>query len=908
MKIKNSTKILLVLGAGVLVTTTACNNGPKSDPNKHTYNTYLSTKPKTWNVHTWQTSDESYIQGFCSMGFYDLQLNSTKDGYEFVNEMASAEPQDVSSEVDAEDLEKYGYKGNVGAGYVWDIPLNRAAVWEDGSEIKAADYVQSMKYQLDPKMQNYRADGYYSSSMVIANAERYFKQGNESIEEANKFLDKKTGEWTAENVGDDGNFYLNVEKPTTFVASCFSNVDTAEPFWTVLRQPGAGDTEDLKLAAERIKDAVIYYCWKYVSHEGEHEKDWEEIEGYGKLSSVKEEWLNYDIEIGEFSDKKVLVRKDLSENNEETAVTYSTAMLKSDLSKVVAHYARVSDSKFNWKLPLFVTVYNAYTQQWGDEDDATSGVGLTAVDPYKIRLYLSKPMTALDLKFSLTGTWLVKNDLYASLIETNPTNGTKTTRYASPAEGVKGYMSYGPYKLTTFDKGKEFRMTKNDKWYGWNDGKHVGQFAIDEIYTRTIEDHKSALLEFMAGRIDDIDLTREDMKTYGQSRRLTRTFESYTQKISFNSDRASLLKRQTKASANKVVLANKDFREGLSLALDRNGFAAQATAGSKGFTGLLNDLYLTDVEDGEMYRNTPQGKAVYDMVYNKLGGNPYAADYVEGPLSKEANGYNMDMATWFVAKGLKAELTSTDEGHMVAGSDTKVSIDFRVYDNKAEATLEMKNFIQKKWDEVMSKAVAKLKEDGTLGANDNIVLDIALTKDEDYYTTATRGEYDMIFSTWGGAAINPQGLMEVYCKAEFTQTCEYGFKGKQGSVLIAIDADGDGTIGDTETKSFDTWYSELIGITETDEKNTTEWNRKHQRILNILSGLEAGILNRFEAVPLVARASSSLNSWKIENGTENYINLIGYGGIRHIKFNMNDGEWAKYCKAHNYKLDSEYIS
>ena len=100
----------------------------------------------------------------------------------------------------------------------------------------------------------------------------------------------------------------------------------------------------------------------------------------------------------------------------------------------------------------------------------------------------------------------------------------------------------------------------------------------------------------------------------------------------------------------------------------------------------------------------------------------------------------------------------------------------------------------------------------------------------------------------------------------------------------------------------------MTSITETDERGSDAWNTKHQKLLNILSGLEAGILNRFEAVPVVARATSSLNSWKIENGTENYINLIGYGGIRHIRFNMNDGEWAKYCKAHNYKLDSEYIS
>lgn len=903
MKIKNSSAILLVLAGGMLIT--ACGGGkPKTT---HTYNTFLSTKPTTWNVHTWQTSDESYIQGFCSMGFYDLQLNAAKDGYEFVTEMASDMPVDVSSTVTAEELEMYGYGGNIGDGYVWEIPLNRSATWEDGSEIKAADYIQSMKYQLEPKMMNYRADSYYASSMVIANAERYAKQGNDSLEEVFKYIDTKTGNWKANNVGKDGNIYFNVERPTSYVASIFSNVEDPEPFWTLLRQPGAGDPDDLKLAAERIKDAAIYYNWKYVDHENdEHKSDWDEIEGYGKLSSVKEEMLNHDIEINEFDDREVLVRSKLSENTEETAEVYSLRKFKADVSKVVANYSRNNNTNFNWKFPLFVNVHNDYEQTWGDEEGATSGVGLVQVDPYKIRIYLAKPMTALDLKFSLTGTWLVNNDLYKKLMTTRE-DGSVITTYATPKEGVKGYMSYGPYKLTAFEAGKEFKMERNDKWYGYTDGKHEGQFAIDVIYTKTIQEHKVALQEFLAGRLDDIDLTRADMKEYGASSRLTRTFESYTQKISFNSDRASLLERQQGSTENfKTVLANKNFREGLSLALDRKNFAAQATSGSKGFTGLLNDLYLTDVEDGEMYRNTEQGMSVYSRVYGKLGGNPYASNYVESALHEDLIGYNMDMATYYVEKGLTEELASTETGHIEKSNKTKIALDFRVYDNKSEATIEMYNFIKMKFDEVLANAVAKLKEKGILGASDNITFDIQLTKDEDYYTTATKGGYDMIFSTWGGASINPQGLMEVYCKAEYQQTCEFGFKGKQDRYYVEIDADGNGTIDESENQSVDKWYADLMNITETDEKGTPAWTAKHQRMLNILSGLEVAILNRFEAVPLVARASSSLNSFKIENGTDHYINLIGYGGIRHIRFNMNDGEWANFVKKNNYDLSSNY--
>ena len=937
MKIKNSKKILLILSAGLLLT--ACGGNPGGttesrepgtsngggsgyikDPNGFTYNTYLATKPRTWNPHTWETSDESYVQAFTTMGFYDLQLNAAKDGYEIVCEMASEMPVDVSNSITADDAIRYGYKGSVADGSVWDISLNREACWEDGKAITADDYIESMKRQLDPKMANYRADGYFGSSMFIANADRYFKQGNDSLEEAYKYLNKNNGRWNSNNVCGDGRYFINVERPTSLIADCFSNVSDPEPFWTLLRQPGAGDPESLKLAAERIKDAIMYYCWKFEDHDGDHATDWAEIEGWSKISSIKEEMLNYDIDINAFDDQEVYARSELSSFNEQTAVRYKTRDLKNDISTVIAKYARKTDTDWNWKCPLFVNVYNDFTQTWGDEEGATSAVGLVKINPYKIRLFLAKPMTALDLKFSLSGSWLVRVDLYDRLtIATDPDHdGRKFSKYATPDLGVSSYMSYGPYKLATYEAGKEFRIVKNDKWYGYkaSDTAHKGQYQMTEIYTRIIQDHDVAVNEFVAGRLDDIDLTRKDMKRLGTSSRLTRTYESYTQKISFNSKRSKLLSRQNGvAKLNKVILANYDFRKGLSLALDRKNFAAEATAGYEGYTYLLNTLYLTDVEGNEMYRATPQGKSVYGKVYDKLGGNPFDANYTETALSERLLGYNFDMATYYVYKGLRDELESSEEGHLVKGSDTKIDIEFRVYNDESDATKEMHQFIVKQWSKVVGEAVKKLKTPDTfykkdnvtvLGANDDIGIQIKLVKDEDYYTSAANGNYDMIFSTWGGAQTNPRGLMEVYCKRDFTQTCEFGFKGIQDTVKIEIDADGNGTIEDSENKSYDAWYAEMTAITETDPRGSDAYNTKHNRILNILSGLEAGIINRFEAIPIFARASSSINSFKIENGVDEYINLIGYGGVRHMTFNYNNTEWDDFVSRNLANLESMY--
>ena len=81
------------------------------------------------------------------------------------------------------------------------------------------------------------------------------------------------------------------------------------------------------------------------------------------------------------------------------------------------------------------------------------------------------------------------------------------------------------------------------------------------------------------------------------------------------------------------------------------------------------------------------------------------------------------------------------------------------------------------------------------------------------------------------------------------------------------------------------------------------YNKVHNEKLNILAGLEAGILNRFEAVPLVARGTSSLTSYKVENGSSTYISLVGYGGVRFLKFNYNDREWNDLINSKEWTAD-----
>ena len=877
--------------------------GPSAEKDDgYTYRTYLSTSPTNWNVHNWQTNDESYITSFTEIGLYDCILNDAKDGYKFVPEMASAMPTVIDpSEIEANEYDsiksKY-YSTDWSKGQVWEIPLNKKATWEDGTAIKAKDYVDSMERLLSPSLANFRADSYYNGNLVLANAETYYKNGRSTIESAyNELMKEKKPNLP----NSDGEWYINLGGENGYVKAIYGDKigDNSPNLYTLLNQ-WSFTTDASKLAAQRIYSAVAYYLWQYVDHSNSSDKTkWDEFTKPADVGTWTFE-NQKNINVDEFNKQSVKTVAGLDSSTSWSKDDYKLDDLKKDLTTVInaIPYAKEGfPSSSLWALPLFANITHEYVNITSDK------IGIQAKDDYTLRLYLAKTISALDLKFALTSNWLVNIPLYDKLTVSTGMS-SKATKYAT--NSVENYMSYGPYRLTGFEPAS-ITIEKNDKWYGYTDGEHVNQFQMDRVYTRIIKDHQTAVNEFMAGNLDDIDLNKTDMATYGKSGRRTTTYESYTQKLSFNTKRSKLLERQRGTTkTNKTILANKDFRIGLSLAIDRNAFAANATAGSKGFTGLLNDLYIANVATGEMYRNTDEGKKVYGMVYNTLGGSTIGE---EKALAESACGYNKELAIEYVKKAIKDELNASTDGHLAAGD--KIDIEFRVYDDTSENTKIMFNFINSAWNDVINEAVKELREnDGLLtGANEAITLNLHTQKDEDYYNSAKQGNYDMIFSIWGGAAINPYGLMQVYLDKSFTSTCEYGFKGEQGNERLTIEYED----GSSETKSFDDWYHEMDNMTEDDYDELTDatrpaWEAKHKKKLTILAGTEAGIINRFEAIPMVARGTSSLTGLKIENATKTYINLVGYGGIRFMKFNYNNGQWRQFVNSLGQDLSNTYIS
>ena len=151
-----------------------------TEKKEYTYNTYGSTLATNWNPHTWEQNNEDAVLGYLSDAFLDMTIEDSENGiYQFVYSMATS-VEDVTA-ANQGDLTKFGCKlpadkapEEVTENYVYEIKLNPACKWQDGTPITADDYIYSMKACLDPTMMNYRSNNYWSSEYAVAGAYKYY--------------------------------------------------------------------------------------------------------------------------------------------------------------------------------------------------------------------------------------------------------------------------------------------------------------------------------------------------------------------------------------------------------------------------------------------------------------------------------------------------------------------------------------------------------------------------------------------------------------------------------------------------------------------------------------------------------------------------------------------------------------
>lgn len=775
----------LILAISLIIVPVGCGNKKVEDPNpvdngqgtnpdqgttpvaegKYTLYDSLAGSPDTWNPHEWETATDRYIMDYTTLGLYEFVLAESKDKYEIIPEMAEEMPIDVTSNYVGN--ETFGVPADATEGWAYTVKLNENACWQNGVKINADTYIYSLQQILNWQMKNYRASDQYEGSVVIANAEAYYKQ------QAPIYTDIYTGEKDA-----DGN-------------------------------PIYRDVEDKDMKFSLINPVAFF---------GDSAKSY--------YSSYADYFLDAD-------------GNDIFEKYSKEDYYDLTEEAKADILTVCEAFGDTNPEAYK----EFCFTYDGISEpvDW-------SSVGILKTGEYEITYVLGKPATSFYFKYGTSSIPLVYEELYEA--NKKQTGDIIKTSYGT---SVDTYMSYGPYILTEYQADKQITLAKNENWWGYTDGKHVGQYQTTDISCQIVKQQATELQLFLQGKLDNVSLVAADMETYRTSDYIMYTPQTYTTKISMNSSLNALKARETEG-INKRILSYKDFRHAISLSFDREQFAAQCTATHSAGFGIINSMYIYDPENGLSYRSSKQAQETLCTLYGTS-----SVDDITGYDKVEAAKLFTQAYEQCLADG---NISETD----------KIELEFLTY-NSDEAYVKMITFFQ----EGINAATVGTPLEGRIT--------IKMTPDEAYYDHAQAGQFEMIFSTWGGNSLDPFNMLSCYC--DKSKMFEYGFEPDKETLTINVN-------GTDVTKTFYDWYLSL----DSGEYLSADIDTK----LNILAKVELGLLETYNCPPIYYRTVTSLHSQKINYATDEYVELVEFGGVRFMTYNYTDEEWEEYCKSQNYQL------
>lgn len=148
------------------------------DSRQYTLREYTAQLPGQWCTIVSSDSVDNDMESYMTSAFYEFNYKFDANG----KIVPGAYTVECSAATKLEDVTKkyagqYGLAADAEKGQAFAMTLRNDLKWDDGTPIKAADFVYTMTQQLSPKYLFDTASNYYSGNYVIHNAENYVKQG-----------------------------------------------------------------------------------------------------------------------------------------------------------------------------------------------------------------------------------------------------------------------------------------------------------------------------------------------------------------------------------------------------------------------------------------------------------------------------------------------------------------------------------------------------------------------------------------------------------------------------------------------------------------------------------------------------------------------------------------------------------
>ena len=794
-----------LLAALMMLSIVACVPGEtEEDAKYYTYNTYTAISPTNWNELTYQDNNDTQIMSYLGSSFFTFDFKFDENGeivtgdFEIKYEAATK-----LEDVTAAYAEAWGLPAD-GKGYAYKITLRDDLKWQNGDPIKAADFVYTMEQQLDPAFKNYRADSFYVGATIIANAQKFAKQG--------------------------------------------------ESGWFAADAPYATYTTDL--------DSIIVFTMAPSSEEVPAQASFRDAFGFP---------ASYDAA----ATAAYLINSYLKDSafTAETAAAMegkTMAEIKADPTLKAAWDALIGwwQTEPDEELDFFVTNYT-YPEITFDK------VGIFAASDYELVLVLEKSLDLLKedgslsykAAYNMSSLPLVHKATYEAN-KKEPASGSDlwTSTYNSSVEST---MSWGPYKLESFQAGKQYTLVKNDQWFGYALEENEGLYQTDKIVCDTIEEWNSAWVKFLAGEIDGIGIDVSVADDYKGSDRAYFTPDDFVASLQLQSSKEQLAARQS-AGVNKTLLADVRFRKALSLSINRADFATKTTTSSLQGFGLYNSMHYYDVANGKAYRESDAAKKVLCEIYN--------VDYTQYENLDAAvdaiTGYDLVAARALVEEAYQAalaagEISATDKVVITMGSGA------------------ITEAVQRRFDYITSAWKELVKGTSLEGRLETEVQDFGNTWANDFRA----GKYDVCMGGWTGAAWDPGYFLLAYLSPAYMYSAAWDTSSQQMTFTM---------MGEEYTMSLMDWYDCLNGSGEHDWSDVA---LEQEDRLPLIAALEKEVLKVYYTVPLYNNFSASLLSYKVDYVTYTYNTFMSYGGIKYMTYNFSDAEWAEQVAAANGEFD-----
>lgn len=478
---KNKTRIIAtVLAASSLLTfgLTSCEEEKKPttdsvsntgwrDEKVYTMNDYTGQMPDTWNELTTSDGTNRDLAAFLNSAFFEYDYKFDENGEPLPGEFtvkysAATKLEDVTSRY----LNQYGLtQEDVDEGHhAFAITLRKDLKWDDGTAIKAEDFVYTMEQQMSPNYLFSTASNYYSGNYIVHNAKEFLYQGQSGYFAAKTAYSEYSEDLDDKLIFSFGNTTENKEK-----------YDKATSY---IRE--AMGFPDSYTASAVAKYFITYYAMPVTAEQAAalEGKTLKEIKNDATLKA------SWDAIIGWWQ----------SEPNEE-------------LDFFVADY---TFPKMDFSEVGFFVGENEYE--------------LVIVIDNTLNPLDENGNLAYEAGYYLSSFPLVKKSLWEKCADKTRTPWTNT--YCSVS--VANSASWGPYKLTNYEADSTYTLSRNDNWYGYGMDLYEGQYQTDNVVCRKITEWSAAWQLFQKGQVDGVSMDVSIINQYRNSSRAYFTPDTYT--------------------------------------------------------------------------------------------------------------------------------------------------------------------------------------------------------------------------------------------------------------------------------------------------------------------------------------------------------------------------------------------